>query len=106
MKAAIKNREKVLGKQIYASVAYYTFEQIVDEFSSVTGKPAKYMKVPGEVFKSFLPENKAEDIYEMLMLIQEFGYYGGADLAESLELLDEKPTEWKEFVEKNREKWE
>ena len=42
----------------------------------------------------------------MLMMIQEFGYYGGADLTESLNLLEEKPTEWKDFVEKNREKWE
>jgi hypothetical protein len=64
------------------------------------------MKVPGEMFKSFLPESKATEIYDMLMLIQEFGYYAGADLTESLELLDGKPTEWKEFVEKNREKWE
>jgi hypothetical protein len=72
----------------------------------VTGKPASYIKVPGEAFKTFLPESKAEEIYEMLMMIQEFGYYGGADLTESLELLDEKPTEWKDFVEKNREKWE
>jgi hypothetical protein len=106
VKAIIKNREKLLGKQIYASVAYYTFDQIVNEFSSVTGKPAVYMKVPEEIFKSFLPENKAAEICEMLMLIQEFGYYAGADLAESLELLDGKPTGWKEFLKKNREKWE
>ncbi|CRG83341.1 NmrA-like family domain-containing protein 1 [Talaromyces islandicus] len=106
VKGAIKNREKVLGKQIYASVEYYNFEQLVNDFSNVTGKPAAYMKVPGEAFKTFLPENKATEVYETLMFIQDFGYYAGADLTESLDLLDEKPTEWKDFVEKNREKWE
>lgn len=105
IKGAIKNRDAVLGKRIYASAAYYTFGQIVREFTSVTGLPAAYMKISEEQFKSFLPEHKAADIYEMLMMIQEFGYYAGAELDESLGLVERKPTNWKQFVEKNRETW-
>lgn len=107
VKAAIKNRSSVLGQRIYASVAYYTPEQIADGFSAAIGKPAVYVKISEEVFKSFLPVEKAQEIYETVMLFQkDVGYYAGADLADSLKLLgDEKPTEWKAYVAKNLEQW-
>jgi hypothetical protein len=41
-----------------------------------------------------------------MILLEDPGYYGDADLKESLDLLDEKPVTWKEFVEQNRSKWE
>lgn len=65
------------------------------------------MKIPDEVFKSFLPEQKTQEIYETVMLFQkDVGYYAGADLSESLKLLgDEKPTEWKDYAAKNLEQW-
>jgi uncharacterized protein YbjT (DUF2867 family) len=107
VKAAIKNRASVLGQRIHASVAYYTPQQIVDDFSAVIGKPTVFMKIPEEVFKSFLPEEKAQEIYETVMLFQkDVGYYAGADLVDSLKLLgDEKPTEWKDYAAKNLEQW-
>ncbi|RAO67077.1 uncharacterized protein BHQ10_003089 [Talaromyces amestolkiae] len=107
VKAAIKNRSSVLGQRIYASAAYYTPQQIVDEFSAVIGKPAVYVKIPEEVFKSFLPHEKAQEIYETVMLFQkDVGYYAGADLADSLKLLgDEEPAQWKAYAAKNLEQW-
>lgn len=97
----------MLGQRIYASAAYYTPQQIVDDFSAVIGKPAVYVKISKEVFKSFLPESKAQEIYETVMLFQkDVGYYAGADLADSLKVLgDEKPTEWKGYAAKNLEQW-
>ncbi|KAH8690298.1 hypothetical protein BGW36DRAFT_390557 [Talaromyces proteolyticus] len=105
VKAAIKNHKSVLGQRIYASAAYYTIEQIIEDFSKVTGKAATFMKVTEEQFKSFLPPNKAVEVFETLMMTQTTGYYAGADLTDSLKLLDGKPTEWKGYVAKNREKW-
>ncbi|KAF3402777.1 NmrA-like family domain-containing protein 1 [Talaromyces pinophilus] len=107
VKAAIKNRSSVLAQKIYASAAYYTPQQIVDDFSAVIEKPAVFMKISEQVFKSFIEEEKAQELYETVMLFQkDMGYYAGADLSESLKLLgDEKPTEWKDYAAKNLEQW-
>lgn len=65
------------------------------------------MQISEEVFKSFLPEQKAQEICETVLLFQQgIGYYAGADLSESLKLLDEKPTEWKEYAMNNLDKWQ
>lgn len=47
----------------------------------------------------------AQELLENMLLFDDVGYYGGADLTESLSLLDERPTSWREFVEKNKAKW-
>jgi hypothetical protein len=44
---------------------------------------------------------------ENMLLLQDPGYYAGADLTESLQLLGpDKPTTWKAYVEENKSKWE
>lgn len=105
VKAAIKNFPKTTNSRILAATDYYTPARIVAEFSEVTGKPAAVINVPGETFKSFLPPAAAEELLENMLLLQKPGYYGGADLKDSLDLLDDKPTTWKSFVEENKEKW-
>lgn len=70
------------------------------------GKPATFSQVTADVFKTFLPAPVAEELTENMILLEDPGYYGDADLKESLDLLDEKPVTWKEFVEKNKSKWE
>lgn len=105
VKAAIKHFPKHSGKQILAATNYYTPEQLVTEFSEVMGKPAKFAKISEDTYKSFLPEPIAQEMLENMLLLEEPGYYAGADLKESLGLLDEKPTTWKAFVEKNKAKW-
>lgn len=105
MKAAIKNNRTPSGKQIYAATDYYTPDRIVSEFSEVIGKPASFQQVPAEVFKSFLPPPVAQELLENMLLLEDPGYYAKADLTESLGLLGEKPTSWKEYVAANKEKW-
>lgn len=78
----------------------------MSEFSEVIGKPATFNQVPADVFKTFLPPPVADELTENMQLLEDPGYYAGADLKESLDMLDEKPITWKEFVEKNRSKWE
>ncbi|RGP81004.1 hypothetical protein FLONG3_793 [Fusarium longipes] len=106
VKAAIKNFPGTLNKRVFAATDYYTPNRIVSEFSQVMGKPATFNQVPAEVFKTFLPAPAADELTENMMLMEDPGYYGGADLKESLDILDEKPVTWKEFVEKNKSKWE
>ncbi|OKL55970.1 hypothetical protein UA08_08752 [Talaromyces atroroseus] len=88
VKAAIKYRSSLLGQRIFASAAYYTPQQIVDDFSAATGKAAAFLQIPEDVFKAFLPEAKAQEISETVMLFESVGYYAGADLSGSLKLLD------------------
>ncbi|KAF4463980.1 nitrogen metabolic regulation nmr [Fusarium albosuccineum] len=106
VKAAIKHFPDVLGKRIYAATDYYTPSRAIAEFSEVIGKPATFNQVPAETFKSFLPAPIADELTENMQLLEDPGYYGGADLKESLSLLDDKPITWKEFVQKYRAKWE
>lgn len=78
---------------------------MVAEFADVIGKPAHYAQIPGDLFKSVLTPAIAEELYENMLLLEGPGYYAGADLAESLALLDSKPTTWKAFAEANKQKW-
>ncbi|KPM35294.1 hypothetical protein AK830_g11280 [Neonectria ditissima] len=103
--AAIKNYPSHLGKRIYAATEYYTPSKITEEFSEVIGAPASFTQIPAEVFKSFLPGAIAQEMLENILLVEDTGYYGGADLKESVGLLDEAPITWKSFVESNKEKW-
>lgn len=105
VKAALKLSEPT-GRQILAAAEYISPNQLIAEFSEVTGHKATFAQVPGDVFKSFLPPQIADEMNDNMLLLQDPGYYQGADLADSLQLLDAKPTTWKEFVEANKAKWE
>lgn len=43
----------------------------------------------------------AEEMLENHLFIENPGYFNGAGLKESLDLLEEKPTTWKEFITKS-----
>lgn len=95
---------------IYAASDYYSFEQVAADFTSVIGKPLSAVTIPSKMFKAglavSLPSDMVEEIYENLVLLEGPGYYAGADLTSSLELLSEKPVSLKEFFERNRGHWE
>jgi uncharacterized protein YbjT (DUF2867 family) len=106
VKAAINNFPAWQGKRIYATSGYLSPKEIVAQFAEVTGEKAVFVQVPGDVFKSFIPEAIAEEILETMLLVEDPGYYGDADVTESIALLgDEKPVSWKEYVEKNKAIW-
>lgn len=109
VRAALQHPPADNANVIYASSNYYSFEKIAADFESVTGIPLKVVTVPGDMFKSFLaaslPPDMVHEIYENLILLEGPGYYAGADLTRSLELLSEKPVTVREFIEKNREHW-
>lgn len=102
--AAIKHHPSSLNKRILAATEYYTPARVMSEFSEVIGKPAVSVQISSETFKSFMPF-AAQELLETMLLLEKPGYYNGADLSESLSLLGEKPTTWKEFVQQNKGKW-
>ncbi|KAK2753334.1 hypothetical protein FQN55_003463 [Onygenales sp. PD_40] len=99
--AAIKNYPTTIGKNLYAAADYYTPNRIVSEFTEVTGIPAKVVRIDEATYKSFLPAPVAQELYENHLLLEEPGYYAGASLGESIGLLEQKPTSWKEFLGKS-----
>ncbi|GKT54061.1 NmrA family transcriptional regulator [Colletotrichum tofieldiae] len=103
--AAIRNEAKVLGYQVLAAADYYTPSRIISEFQEVTGKPARFVTIDTETYKSFIPGLLADEMLENHLFIEDPGYYAGKELKDSLELLAGvglKPTSWKEFLEANK----
>ncbi|GAB1311576.1 hypothetical protein MFIFM68171_01786 [Madurella fahalii] len=104
--AVVKNRSKVLGKQVYAAADYYTLTRIIAEFEEVTGKKAQYVQLDQDVYKSFLPAPIAQEILENELLCEDPGFYAGGSLAEGHELLAEvglAPTTWKDFLKSKKD---
>ncbi|KAK4041234.1 putative family transcriptional regulator protein [Parachaetomium inaequale] len=104
--AVVKNRTRVLGKQIYAAADYYTPSRIMAEFEEVTGKKGQYVQVDQAVYKSFLPPSIAQEFLENELLCEEPGFFAGGSLVDGHELLAGvglAPTTWKEFLEGRRE---
>lgn len=101
----MKNRSSVLGKQIFAAADYYLPERIVQEFTEVSGHPAKFVYLQPEEYLEMLPPVIGQELLEMHQLLETPGYYGGADLTDSLKVLEgsSRPTTWKEFVKKTEE---
>ncbi|EGC45405.1 NmrA-like family domain-containing protein [Histoplasma capsulatum var. duboisii H88] len=100
--AAMKKYPATLGKDIYEATDYYTPGRIVSEFTEVTGYPAKAVQITPEQYKSFMPPFAAQEFLENHQLLEGPGYYGGASLGESLAVLEQKPTSWKEYVEREK----
>ncbi|KAH0283044.1 NmrA-domain-containing protein [Aureobasidium namibiae CBS 147.97] len=101
VKSILKNADKLNGKQVLAATAYYTPKQIIADFEEVTGNKMRYIQISGDQFKSYLPEFMAEEMLQNHILLDTTGYYAGASLDESLDLLEEKPVTWKEFIKKS-----
>ncbi|EXL90947.1 hypothetical protein ACKRZS_010580 [Fusarium odoratissimum] len=103
--AVIKNRDTVLGKNIKEAAAYYSPSQIVSEFTEATGKPASWAQIPDDQWKGFLPPAVAQEYLENFKLLEGAGYYAGAELKESLDLVGNGVTSWKEFATRNAAKF-
>jgi len=98
VKPALKRPEAMNGKQILAAADYYSVSRIISEFEEVTGKKLNFQQVSPDQYKSFLPDFMAEEMLENHLLLEKPGYYNGMSLQQSLDVLDEKPTTWKEFL--------
>jgi len=68
---------------------------------TATGKKVHFAKITGEQYMGFMPAFMAEEMLENHLFIEEPGYYNGADLKESHDIVDEKLVSWEEFVKKS-----
>ncbi|KAH8880073.1 NmrA-domain-containing protein [Thozetella sp. PMI_491] len=109
VKAIVLKGPEVFGKRVLAASEYKTGDEIVATFKKVfpeAGKTATFMQLPQDVYKKALtgrgmPEFAAQELLENMLLLDQFGYYGGAKLDESHAILEDKLTSWEEFLKKS-----
>jgi uncharacterized protein YbjT (DUF2867 family) len=82
--AVLADPEKYAGKRFAAAERCYTWEEMAQILSNVTGKTVVHQKVPDDVFKGFLPEVMRDQLFEMWTLCRDYGYYG-AGMQEEVE---------------------
>ncbi|GAP84338.1 hypothetical protein SAMD00023353_0701530 [Rosellinia necatrix] len=108
VKAIVENKEALLGKRFLGASEYLTAQGVVDTFKTVfpeAGKTAAYFETPKDSFYAFMkgtgmPDFAVDEMYENMVLMQDFGYFGGASLDESLGLMEDSPITWAEYVKK------
>jgi uncharacterized protein YbjT (DUF2867 family) len=102
--AILAEPEKYEGKVLSAATKLYSFEDIVQTISKVTGKTVKYNQLPESAFRGFLPPAAADSLIEMLFYFQDFGYYG-PQTEEKVEWTAQnargKLTTFEEYITKN-----
>lgn len=64
------------GEVLFCATDLYTYQEVAEIMSKVTGKNVVYKQVPGDVWKGFLPEPMRHYIYDMLVFFQDYGYFG------------------------------
>ncbi|TGJ88311.1 hypothetical protein E0Z10_g493 [Xylaria hypoxylon] len=108
IQAIVENKEALLGKRFLAATEYLTAQGVVDTFKTVfpkAGKTAGYYETPKDGFYAFMkgtgmPDFVVDEMYENMVLMQDFGYYGGASLDESHGFVASPLTTWAEFIKK------
>jgi uncharacterized protein YbjT (DUF2867 family) len=74
--AVLAEPERFEGKQLCVAGGLFSFEQVVEKISKVTGKVVKYVCVSEDVYKTFLPEEAKESAVSMFRFIADSGYFG------------------------------
>ncbi|KAM0755459.1 NmrA-domain-containing protein [Meredithblackwellia eburnea MCA 4105] len=79
---AIESPSFGAGSEVLAAKEYISFADIVAKWSEVSGKTIKHQELPDEVMVKLVPHG-GEELVEMLRFFQDFGYFGGKDIAPS-----------------------
>jgi uncharacterized protein YbjT (DUF2867 family) len=74
--AILAEPEKYEGKVLSAATDLYSYDEIVQIMSKMSGKTVKYNQLPESVFREFLPPASADYLVDMFLWIQDYGYYG------------------------------
>ncbi|KAJ4192372.1 hypothetical protein NW767_010596 [Fusarium falciforme] len=92
------------GKTFSGATRLYSMEEQAAIISAATGKDVKYVEVSHDVYRSFLPPTTQDELLQMMLYQQEFGYYGlhnEAEIAWSVENARENHTSFEEFLSKH-----
>jgi len=102
--AILADPQKYEGKVFCAAAKLYSFEEIVQTISKMSGKTVRYNQISEDVFRGYLPPQAGDMLIEMMLYYQDFGYYG----PQTKELIDwaaqnarGKLTTFEKFLEKD-----
>lgn len=112
IKAIVLNEEYFLnsgegkgkGRRFTGATAYVTAREIVDTFRSVfpqAGATARFVQISEAEYRATLagyPEIAIIELYENMRLIEEYGYYGGEPLENSLKYVEDPLTSWADYI--------
>ncbi|KUJ08188.1 NAD(P)-binding protein [Mollisia scopiformis] len=103
--AILAEPEKFEGKILCASTEVLSMEEICETIGKASGKTVVYKQLPENVFRGFMKnEVQSDNITQMMLYIQDFGYYGKdtvGKVAETAELARGKLTTLEEYLKKN-----
>ncbi|GLA47648.1 hypothetical protein AnigIFM63604_002328 [Aspergillus niger] len=74
--AILADFDQYEGKVLCCATALYSFEDIVQTMSRVSGKTVTYREVPVEIWATYLPELMRGYIVDMFTLFRVYGYNG------------------------------
>ena len=100
--AILAEPEKYNGSFFAAGEGLYTYGQIAEIMSKVTGKTVTHQQVPDEVFHGWLPKGGMGDaLFEMYLHFRDVGYYGPnmeKEVSWALQQALDKPKRLEEFL--------
>jgi uncharacterized protein YbjT (DUF2867 family) len=106
--AILLKQDETLNKRVQGASGYITPEQLIKQFSEVTGVEAQYYHLTWDEYKANMPPAAAEELAANFQLVVDYDYYVGepADAVDkSVELVKSAglnaPTSWADFVKKN-----
>lgn len=106
-KGIVRNRDALLGKRFLGANAYISAQEMVDTFARAfpeeAGKTARFLRLSDEVFRESLrsqgsPEYIVDELAEMGSLLDEYGYFGGEPLEESLKYVEDPLLSWEQYI--------
>jgi uncharacterized protein YbjT (DUF2867 family) len=86
--AIFENKDKYLGKRIHMASEYIAASQLPEIYTKVTGKSSKFVPLPYDVVKKFMGEELANNF----KWIEDYGYYNGEDISESVKVYPKATT--------------
>ncbi|PWY79191.1 hscarg dehydrogenase [Aspergillus heteromorphus CBS 117.55] len=74
--AMLADFDKYEGKVLCCASGLYSFTEIVETMSRVSGKTVVYRQLEEEVWRGFLPGTMVDYIADMMKAMRDFGYFG------------------------------
>lgn len=74
--AILADLDKYEGKVMSAASELTSMTETAERMGKALGKMVVYKQLPVDVYKSFLPPRAADQLVEMFLYIQDYGYYG------------------------------
>jgi hypothetical protein len=75
----LANREKYAGKRILLAGEYITFPEMAQIYTKVTGKPARHVYLPYEVFEK---NGMTQELINMFKFFNDYGYFNNENISE------------------------